>query len=92
MAIAVHEDAHMASEQFLEVIFADPELFEEAFAAVRASWSASPPRAPVTVRTARASRTLGVDPLEGSGTVPAAGNRLGPPGSIERPGPLRPGT
>jgi hypothetical protein len=51
MESAVINARYAASEEFLKVIFADPDLFEDAFAAVTASWDASPPRGPVSSRT-----------------------------------------
>ncbi|MHB1930199.1 MAG: hypothetical protein ACYCUG_12405, partial [Acidimicrobiales bacterium] len=43
------------SDRFVEVILADPDLFEEAFASVIASWDASPPTVPPVTITARQS-------------------------------------
>lgn len=41
-----------AADTFLDVILADPDLFEDAFAAVVASWHASPPGVPPNKPTA----------------------------------------
>jgi hypothetical protein len=43
-------DACAALDEFLEVIFADEDFFEDAFAAVVASWNACPPNVPAKVR------------------------------------------
>jgi hypothetical protein len=45
-------DACAALDEFLEVIFADEDFFEDLFAAVVASWNASPPDAPPMIRRA----------------------------------------
>ena len=42
-------DAHAALDEFLEVIFADEDLFEDMFSAVVASWNACPPDAPAMI-------------------------------------------
>jgi hypothetical protein len=45
-------DAYATLDEFLEVIFADEDFFEDAFAAVAASWNAGPPDAPAKIRSA----------------------------------------
>lgn len=51
MAAFVHDDARTLSEQFFELILADPDFFEDAFAAVEASWSGRPPGAQTSTWT-----------------------------------------
>jgi hypothetical protein len=45
-------DAYAALDEFLEVIFADEDFFEDAFAAVVASGKAGPPDGPAMIRSA----------------------------------------
>jgi hypothetical protein len=40
---------YSALDEFLEVVFADEDFFEDAFAAVVASWDACPPHALATI-------------------------------------------
>jgi hypothetical protein len=49
MGTIISNDA--VSDQFLELILADPDLLEAAFASVVASFEASPPQAPPTSAT-----------------------------------------
>jgi len=46
MDTLVGVDAYAALDEFLEVVFADEDFLDDAFAAVVASWNASPPDAP----------------------------------------------
>jgi hypothetical protein len=44
-------DAYAALDEFLDVIFADEDFFEDAFAAVVASWNACPPDVTAMIRS-----------------------------------------
>jgi hypothetical protein len=63
-------DAIAVSDEFLDLILADPDLFEIAFASVEASWRASPPKAPPEATACRPpsppSPTAGQSPRHGS--------------------------
>jgi hypothetical protein len=45
-------DAYAALDEFLEMIFADEDFFQDAFAVVVASWNACPPDVPTRIKTA----------------------------------------
>jgi hypothetical protein len=49
MRAATLDDTRTLSAQLLELVLADPDLLDIEFAAVMASWDASPPIAPPTV-------------------------------------------
>jgi hypothetical protein len=57
MDIPTGVDPYAAPDQFFEVILADEDFFEDAFASVMASWNASPPNA--TVRITHACSPIG---------------------------------
>jgi hypothetical protein len=59
---AVIDDRRAASPRFVELILADPDLLDVAFAAVEASWSAAPPARRPTIAI-RARRASGREPL-----------------------------
>jgi hypothetical protein len=67
-------DAYAVLDELLEVIFADEDFFEDAFAAVMASWNAPPPGAPAKTtpgaRPAHQGRSEGARQL-GQGPVRA---------------------
>jgi hypothetical protein len=52
MDVRAGVDSYAALDQFLELIFADEDFFEDAFAAVVASWNACPPHMPPPIRPA----------------------------------------
>ena len=56
MNTAAGVDAYAALDEFLEVIFADEDFFEDVFAAVVASWNACPPDAPAMIGPAVPAR------------------------------------
>lgn len=50
--MAVSAAVRTASDDFLRVVLADPDLLDDAFARVMASWQAGPPPAPPLTRAA----------------------------------------
>jgi hypothetical protein len=52
MSVLVGVDAYAALDEFLEVILADEDFFEDAFAAVVAPWDAGPPYTPAVIGSA----------------------------------------
>lgn len=84
MHVITSDDATAVSDEFFEVILADPDLFEVAFDAVVASWQADPPRFPPV--TAAGSTTPGPPPAPPRESHPDAGDATGnPQASVEPP-------
>jgi hypothetical protein len=53
MGATTSNDAAALSDEFLDLILADPDLFEIAFVSIEASWRASPPKVPLAARARR---------------------------------------
>jgi hypothetical protein len=77
---ALIDDRRVVSDRFLELVLADPDLLDAAFAAVEASWSATPPAPPSPVATRTGRPGPGTSPPRPAAGPARARSAAGPTG------------